>query len=97
MLYCLLGAVAGLARVVVVPLVAAAGWLGRQVRRVWRAHLELSEMDAGYLAALGTLTAAMFGGETATAASVAVVPALAADHSSAMSDQRTTQRIGSRP
>jgi hypothetical protein len=91
----LLGAVAGLARGMVAPLVAAVGWLGRQVRRVWRAHLDLSELDAPYVAALGTIAAATFGGEPAAAAAVAVVTVLVAV-SAAMSNRHPTQSIGSR-
>ena len=55
------------------------GWrLGRRVRGVWRAHLELAEFDSRYVAALGTVAAAVFGGELVAEAAIAGVAAVLA-------------------
>jgi hypothetical protein len=52
--------------------------LRRRVRWVWRVHLELAEFDGRYVAALGTVAAAVFGGEPAAEAAIAGVAAVLA-------------------
>ena len=52
--------------------------LGPQVRRIWEAQLELAEFDARYVAALGTVAAAVFGGELVAEAAIAGVAAVLA-------------------
>jgi hypothetical protein len=75
---CVLRALGGVVR----QLASAVRGLGRRwcrrVRAVWRVHLELAEFDARYVAALGTVAAALFGGEPAAEAAIAGVAAVLA-------------------
>jgi hypothetical protein len=78
MLSGLLGCVAAVTRFVIEPLLAGASGLGSRLRAWWVANLQLVRVDPRYLAAVGTVAAAVLGGPLAAEIAVAAVTIVAA-------------------